>query len=196
MNDRALLRRNHLCTVKKIYPTAICLKDYVESITTIDRSLILNYDDSLQYQNFVEFTFVVPEVKNGSESTSLCIKDQQFSSTYRDFLNRFVAQLVKSNLPYREQNCLSYGYRAKKINTDCGIRSQTGLECYFVNTLHNLVTSKVWHQFALRVGEQVMKNVLMRPVFMQCVSTLGCFIQVRCKLIASNDLYFSVTFNP
>ena len=238
MNDHRSSDREKIATVRRIYPTAVSLVDYVTSLTNCDIAQIVTSSDTTKYQMFVKTTVVVPQKKmSGSESLSICRNDQLLSTPVRDFLNRFVAQIVKSNLPFREQNCLSYGYRSKSSFNNCGMRSHAGLECYFVNTLHNIVTSALWQLFSSRVGEQlycamlcysdihlfllhliskhvwrlssliihtlsrdcrvnhflneffsmrsvtigeqVMKLILSGPVFMQCASAGGCYIQVR-----------------
>ena len=144
---------SNIATVRKIYSTAVPLLDYVTSLTNSDKASIVKGDDTSKFVNFVLTTVVVPlEGRNSADVLSLCKIRQQSSSTVRDFLNRFVAQTVKSNLPFKEQNCLSYGYRSKSSFTNCAMRSNAGLECYFVNTLHNIVTSPLWQQFASRVG--------------------------------------------
>ena len=154
MKDQFYQAGENTATVRKIYPTAISLVDYVMSITNCDISQIVTLADTKKYQTFVHSTVVVPTSrKSNAENISLCKNDQTKSIPVRDFLNRFVAQIVKSNLPFREQNCLSYGYRSKSSFNNCGMRSHTGLECYFVNTLHNILTSASWQLFSSRVGE-------------------------------------------
>lgn len=149
------LGRTNINTVRKIYPTAVSLLDYVSSITNSDKASIVKGDDTSKFIDFVHTTVIVPsEARKCTEIMSLCRKDQQTSSTVRNFLNRFVAQTVKLNLPFKEQNCLSYGYRSKSSFTNCGMRSHAGLECYFVNTLHNIVSSPLWQQFSSRVGKK------------------------------------------
>jgi hypothetical protein len=148
------MERNDSQTVQKIYPTAVPLIDYIVKITGCNVAAIVKSDDSSKYKDFMSKSLIVPVEKARKAQTKFEIsKDIQQSSSARDFLNRFVAQMVKSNLPFREQNCLTYGYRSKSSFTDCGMRSHAGLECYFVNTLHNIVASPVWQMLSARVGE-------------------------------------------
>lgn len=152
--ENLAMNKNDFQTVQKIYPTAVPLIDYIVKITDCNVAAIVKVDDSRKYQDFISKSLIVPLEKGLEVHTKLGIsKDIQQSSSARDFLNRFVAQMVKSNLPFREQNCLTYGYRSKSSFTDCGMRSHAGLECYFVNTLHNIVASPVWQMLSARVGE-------------------------------------------
>ena len=146
--------KNDFRTVQKIHPTAVPLIDYIIKVTDCNVAAIVKSDDSSKYQDFLSRSLIVPLEKGRKIQKKFGIsKDIQQSSSVRDFLNRFVAQMVKANLPFREQNCLTYGYRSKSSFTDCGMRSHAGLECYFVNTLHNIVTSPVWQMLSARVGE-------------------------------------------
>ena len=152
--SRMTISRTEMSTVQKIYPTAVPLLEYVLHIANCHENLIVCTTDPLNYQRFLRTSVIVPSDKtNNHDALFEITKESQSSSSIRDFLNRFIAQLVKLNLPYREQNCLSYGYRSKTSHSDCGMRSNAGLECYFVNTLHSIVTAPVWQLFLSRVGE-------------------------------------------
>lgn len=149
-----IISRTEISAVQKIYPTAVPLLAYVLQIANCHEDLIVCPADPLNYQRFLCTSVIVPSAKiNNHDGVFEITKELQGSSSIRDFLNRFIAQLVKLNLPYREQNCLSYGYRSKTSHSDCGMRSNAGLECYFVNTLHSIVTAPVWQLFLSRVGK-------------------------------------------
>lgn len=143
-----------LKTLQKVHSTAVSLIDYVRKIADCDEAHVISEGDSVEYLTFLTTTAIVPaERRNGVGALFKITDDSLRSSRVRDFLNLFVAYMVKSNLPYRDQNCLTYGYRSKSSFTECGMRSHVGLECYFVNTLHNIVTSPMWQKFSSRVGE-------------------------------------------
>lgn len=152
--------RAEISTVQKIYPTAVPLLEYVLRIANCHENIIVGTSDPLNYHRFLRTSVIVPSDGTNCDGALFEItKEPQRSSSIRDFLNRFVAQLVKLNLPYREQNCLSYGYRSKTSHSDCGMRSNAGLECYFVNTLHIIVTAPVWQLFLSRVGKSFERKI-------------------------------------
>ena len=149
-----------LKTLQKVHPTAVSLIDYVRIIADCGEAHIVSVGDSVEYLTFLATSAIVPaERRNGVGALFKITEDSLRSSRVRDFLNQFVAHMVKSNLPYRDQNCLTYGYRSKSSFTECGMRSHVGLECYFVNTLHNIVTSPMWQIFSSRVGEWINPDV-------------------------------------
>lgn len=160
--------------VQRIYPNAVCLFDFLDKFAEVGHKVAVNDSDTAEYCSFLQTTLIVPGAldRERAESnrpdvgesnvntvtlTSPSSSRPHTSSTFREFLHRFIAQLVRSNgsTSFREQNCLTLGYGLKKSDSDVVSRSHSGLECFFVNTLHNIITSPVWLQLASRVGELI-----------------------------------------
>ena len=85
---------------------------------------------------------------------------------------------VRAKTAFREQNCLALGYRAKsdRDQNNAGIRGNVDIECYYVNTIHSMLSGAAWQYLGQMIGEEFLLHVFTRPVF--APSDNGCFLQL------------------
>ena len=99
-----------------------------------------------------------------------------------DILNNFITSCVRSNVSYREQNCLSLGCRFRREDSNgMPLINCPDVECFFSNTIKSILEwssdwAPLWSRLASRIGEILMRRLLSRPIF--CPVDNGCFIQV------------------
>ena len=177
-------KTEHGDAITSIYPNAVVLLDYVTSISKCQRSRIVTVQDSDEYQRFVTTTFIVPTDTTWNDADHAVIPvvdegDQPLSASLKEFLTAFVAEtLRKSESNYRDQNCLILGYKTRKHAGELGMLKYSDVIPSFVNNIHAIVKGPVWQVFSSRVGEQLLRHILQRRVFMLCASSGGCYIQV------------------
>ena len=137
-------------TILSIFSNAISLGSYLTAIS----HKIVNKNDSKLYTDFIHNTFIIPSDCIDIQSIDADESPQIYP--IRDIINRIVAFLIRnsttSNISYREQNVLTLGYRMRSVGENSRMRGQLDLECYFVNTIQTLVTTKPWQILADRVG--------------------------------------------
>jgi hypothetical protein len=129
------------------------LLDYVCAIAQCNVAAIIREDDSSIFKAFCSAVLVIPVAEY--TYIPLTTYDQQYSGSMKEFLNRFIGHtLSRANTTqsFKDQHCLTLGYRTRKFESDPGMRSNAGLECYFVNTIHPFVTSPQWQLLLTRVG--------------------------------------------
>ena len=174
----------HGNAITSIYPNAVILIDYVTSISKCQRYRIVTIQDSEEYQRFVTTTIIVPTETTWNDPHHAVIPvvdegDQPLSASLKEFLTAFVAEtLRKSESNYRDQNCLILGYKTRRHAGELGMLKYSDVIPYFVNNIHAIVKGPVWQIFSSRVGEQLLRHILQRRVFMLCSSSGGCYIQV------------------
>jgi len=99
-----------------------------------------------------------------------------------DILNNFITSCIRSNVSYREQNCLSLGCRFRREDSNgMPLINCPDVECFFSNTIKSILEwssdwAPLWSRLASRIGEILMRRLLSRPIF--CPVDNGCFIQV------------------
>jgi len=138
-------------TILSIFPNAIRLIQYFGAID----HLIIKKNDPSTYIDFINNTFIIPPQNNSA--INIDFKDIQQTYPIRDIINRIVGNIIRSsninNSNYREQNVLTLGYRMRSsMGENSRMRGQLDLECYFVNTIQTLVTTKSWQLLADRIG--------------------------------------------
>jgi hypothetical protein len=71
---------------------------------------------------------------------------------------------------------LALGYRRKKNESELEMRSNIGVECHYINTVHSFLLNSEWQTIANVVGESAMRQILNRPLFLLIQN--GCFVQL------------------
>ncbi len=146
-------RSNDKDAVRAAFPNALTLLDYIKSIVSVNSCAVKNVlvdTDSQPYRDLLCNSLVLPDENSIEEKLIIPIRIETYPIT--EIVNRIVASIIRANQSYREQNCLSLGYRQKSSNANTSMRSNIDLECYFVNTIQPLVTTKLWQQLAHRIG--------------------------------------------
>jgi hypothetical protein len=178
--------------VKTVFPSAVSLLVFCADILDA-RFLLLEENDSDGYKSLLHNTLVIPPVVNVSKIIVSKVQPYPIGET----IGRLVSQCVRSNISFREQNCLALGYRSKSVNADATMRGSNDTEVYFVNTVQSIVTTQHWQLFANRIGRNApaactrhvadrlpvsVGEEVVRQVFSQSVFVPGensCYIQVR-----------------
>ena len=156
-------------TITNIFPGAILLYDH---LTRACDGCVLFDDDIDSYKKLLHTTMIVPD----TTEVKLSIPTIKGKISIKETLNSIIAKLVRQNQGYRHQNCLSFGYRQKSSSLAVAMRSNFDVECYFVNTVLPMLSSRVWEFLLNRVGEDILFHILQRPVFV--LSKNGCYLQV------------------
>ena len=144
-------------TLLKVIPSAIKLSTYIDSIITLKLNNRGATDSLIQYLNKIQ---IIPETiyDNNNQTNSFIIdtpnQDEQ-RSTMNEILSRFINTQLKNTKDYRQQNCIILGYRTKSMNSTSNVRSNSNLECYHINTLHNYFNNTYWSYLAYELGENV-----------------------------------------
>ena len=165
-------------TLLKVIPSAIKLSTYIDSIITLKLKKRGATDSLIQYLNKIQ---ILPEnnYDNNNQTNSFIIdtpnQDEQ-RSTMNEILSRFINIQLKNIKDYRQQNCIILGYRTKSMNSTSNVRSNSNLECYHINTLHNYFNNTYWSYLAYELGENVIKHLLSRPMFLSIDN--GCYLQL------------------
>lgn len=191
----------------KICPNAISIESYIYSIIGIiiiiiitlslhyyyyyyldikshNKINIINDNDTIQYINFCKNVYIVPEINpiiiNDDNIISTTINQKNIRIV--DILNNFVTSCIRSNPPYREQNCLSLGCRYRREESNgMPLINCPDVECFYSNTIKSILEwssdwAPFWSRLASRIGEVLMRRLLSRPIF--CPVDNGSFIQV------------------
>ena len=173
----------------------VVLSSFPEALSLLDYALLLGPDaDAVKaafctgpgepndFLELLEHSLVIPEtspprivVGEAVLQPVRNISGAEEDTNMKNILNRLIAQSVRNKVSYRNQNCLTLGYRAR-TDKSRGMRGNIDVECYFVNTIHALLTTNKWQHLAKRAGEAFMLHLLSRPVFIP--STNGCYLQV------------------
>ena len=165
-------------TLLKVIPSAIKLSTYIDSIITLKLNNRGASSSLIQYLNKIQ---IIPETNydNNNQTNSFVIdtpsQDEQ-RSTMNEILSRFINIQLKNIKDYRQQNCIILGYRTKSMNSTSNVRSNSNLECYHINTLHNYFNNTFWSYLAYELGENVIKHLLSRPMFLSIDN--GCYLQL------------------
>lgn len=187
--------------VKKIFPSAISLLDYVELITgTKDRADTVQIHPLLREGDSEEFiSFITANVLVVPEEESLVRVEKYIPPTVphpplREMINRIVAKQVRKNCPFdfTKVNCLSLGYKlaSEHNNTFFSMRSTPDVDSVHLNTMHILIiSSPLWQKVAQRLGEGYLTTIFARPCFVRVAN--GCFAQVSGT--AASELIHSST---
>lgn len=145
--------KNPTDVVRTIFPNAVSLFDYCTSIIELSKFKVdlISPDDSPAYKDMLHSSLIVPPAP--SEQAKLVFS---FNGTnkfpMKDVLSRLVGQLVHSGQPYHEQNCLCLGHRPKNVGSDATMRSSHDTDCFFVNSIHPIITTVSWQQLLNRIG--------------------------------------------
>lgn len=158
----------------KVIPSAITLASYINSIITLSLVDHGASDLMIQYLNKIQ---IVPESNYDTNQNKIDTPNQgEQRSTMNEILSRFIDSQLKNTKDYRQQNCIVLGYRTKSMNSTSIIRSNANLECYHLNTLHNYFNNEFWAFLAYELGENVIKHLLSRPMFLSIEN--GCYLQL------------------
>lgn len=174
-------------TITNIFPSAVTLFNFLSSCID-DGNSIIRESDSESYMKLLHSSMIVPDANSFDNKFTLPVVAERIS--IKEALNGIIAKLVRQNQGYREQNCLAFGYRQKSSSHAASMRSNFDVECYFVNTVLPMLSSRVWEQLANRVGEPVMYHIFQRPLFV--LSKNGCYLQVILFLHLYGSLLSSV----
>lgn len=170
-------------TITNIFPNAITLYNYLLSCIDNETAILLE-NDSDSYKKMLQTSMIVPEsVGVESKFTIPTIRDK---ISIKEALNGIIAKLVRQNQSYRDQNCLAFGYRQKSSSQAVAMRSNFDVECYFVNTVLPMLSSRMWEQLANRIGEAILYHIFQRPLFV--LSKNGCYLQVILFLVSYSCL--------
>jgi hypothetical protein len=101
---------------------------------------------------------------------------KEYHTSISETLSRFVTHQIKTLSNFKQQNCLTLGFRTKSINSTSTLKSNIDLECYYINTLHTFFNNKVWLHVLNTFGEVFFKYALLQPMFISCEN--GCFLQL------------------
>ena len=144
--------KRRLDVVSNVFPKAITLLEYCKSVidSDTDKESILLINDSIKYKELLQTSLILPPI----EARTLKFKiDKQGHSPVREIIARLVSQIVRSNQPYHEQNCLALGYRLKTSNSDVTMRSNIDTELFCVNTIQAILNTQPWQILANRIGK-------------------------------------------
>ena len=143
-------------TLLKVIPSAVKLSIYIDSIITLKLHARGASSSLIEYLNKIQ---IVPETYYDCNQTNSFIIDtpnqDEQRSTMNEILSRFINIQLKNTKDYRQQNCIILGYRTKSMNSTSNVRSNSNLECYHINTLHNYFNNKYWSYLAYELGENV-----------------------------------------
>ena len=139
-------QKRRIDVVTTVFPKAVSLLDYCNRI--IDGGLqLIGVDDSAAYKELLSTSLIVPP--ENKQTFTVCKNN---TCAIRDIISRFVGQLVRSNQPYHEQNCLALGFRPKSSYSNVTMRANNDTEMVFVNTVQALVNTQTWQLLANRIG--------------------------------------------
>jgi hypothetical protein len=139
--------------IHSLFPSAMSLNDYIGVICG-GSACVMSPADTREYRMMLSSTLIVPDSAFLS-SDSLPLIPQPLvlnRSSMRQLINRAIADMVRSNISYREQNVLSLGSKLKSNGSASGMRSSIDQECYHINTVQNLVMTPVWQELVSRTG--------------------------------------------
>ena len=172
-------------TVLEILPSSLPLIKYLSLITGVESdslSALLKTDGSSiaskELKNLVHCVQVVSEATPPS-NLRVGANDAMDSNAlkFRNLINRFITQHIRTNRNFKERNCLALGYRARTgYGNNTGMRNSTDIECEFVNTIHGLFTTASWQKLANVMGEEIILHLLSRPMFSP--GSNGCYLQI------------------
>lgn len=148
--------------VNSIFPSAVTLREFIVAHIQVNATPFLEFPgDTESYRNLLHKAIVIiPAVENDiNKQTFPHPPPQIIASSISDVVNRIVAGMVRNNTNYKELNCLALGYCRKSTKTSVdmssNMRNHMDVECYFVNTVHNMVSTKTWHLLATRIGNSI-----------------------------------------
>jgi len=171
--------RRNSNVVLDLFPTAMRLVDYALLVTGQSDAVLRimnNEGENMRLKDLCRNALVVPEAEPPLNIPVHAYTGSPSAGAVQSILNRLITQVVKSKTSYRDQNCLALGYRAKGDHTNAGIRGNMDVECYYVNTIHSLLSTMPWQLLAVRLGDAFLLHLLTRPVFVAAQN--GCYMQV------------------
>lgn len=90
-----------------------------------------------------------------------------------DLVAQVIAELIKRN---KTKHILTRGYGTPRPGSD-GISSMYGLQCYFTNTIVNIVKSEKWCELHSKIGDQLMFFILSETIIVMKLPN-NCFLQI------------------
>ena len=146
--------------IETIFPNVQNIGDYVTSLSCGSLGLLIE-EDLPEYSRYIQDLYIEPE-----KIPNLIHTAKNDTANIKQILYQFVADNVRSQSGlagnengHKHLSILTLGYRLTRWTSEGCMRSDSEIECYFINTVHSYILNSHWQTIANRVGESVVRRV-------------------------------------